>query len=57
MIIKEEWIKVSNPEDIKDDHEKETVVSRNFIENIISCCLMKMDVHYILRNSIIKKKN
>ena len=35
MIIKEEWIKVSNPEDIKDDHEKETVVSRNFIENII----------------------
>ena len=23
------------PEDIKDDHEKETVVSRNFIENII----------------------
>ena len=35
MIIKEEWIKVSNLEDIKDDHEKETVVSRNFIENII----------------------
>ena len=26
---------MSNPEDIKDDHEKETVVSRNFIENII----------------------
>ena len=33
MIIKEEWIKVSNPEDIKDDHEKETVVYRNYIEN------------------------
>ena len=26
---------MSNPEDIKDDHENETVVSRNFIENII----------------------
>ena len=26
---------MSNLEDIKDDHEKETVVSRNFIENII----------------------